>query len=250
MLTPLAKNPPPKKNPTKAHTGRQHYLLTIMGKTNVDKRKQPGTSPPTFSSFFTPQGPRPHREAGNNSTADPNMAPAGPVSPEALQEAAWQPALQDLKADLLNSLSQLETSLAEKVTTLIAPLTAQLQDFKSTLNEVTQTADTAMELGLAAQDHSRLTQQHCEWVAKRIMHLNNQLRAHNVKLHGFEKGAEGEADTVTFVAQWVVSVLHLEERVLPPVDAAFHLGPARKTKASAPRDIIVKFANTGSKAKI
>lgn len=153
------------------------------------------------------------------------MAPAESASPEAAQDEAWQPAIQDLKTDLLNSISRLEASLTEKVTALIAPLKAQLQDFKSTLNEVAQTADTAMELGLAAQDHSRLMQQHCEWAAECIMHLDNQLQAHNVKLRGFEEGVEGETEMAIFIACWVASVLHFEEGVLPPVDTAFRLPP-------------------------
>lgn len=179
-----------------------------MGKMNGGRKKHPGASPPTFSAFFTPQGPRQHQEAGNDSEAHPNMAPAESTYPEALQAAAWQPVLQDLKADLLSSLSRIEASITE-VTALIALLMAQIQEFKTTLNEVAQTADLAMELGLVAQDHSRLTQQHCEWAAERIMHLDNQLRAHNVKLRGFAEGAEGEADMATFVVQWVASVLHL-----------------------------------------
>lgn len=83
---------------------------------------------------------------------------------------------------------------------LIALLTAQLQEFKSTLNEVAQTADVAMELVLVAQEHSRLMQQHCEWAAECIMHLDNQLRAHNFKLRCFEERAEGEAEITGFIA--------------------------------------------------
>lgn len=80
---------------------------------------------------------------------------------------------------------------------------------KSAITEVAQTADTAMEMGLATQDKGRLLQQHSEWAAERIMHLDNQLRAHNVKLHGFGEGVEDSTDLPIFIANWMASVLHL-----------------------------------------
>lgn len=45
-----------------------------------------------------------------------------------------------------------------------------------------------MELGLAAQDQGRLLQQQGDWASECIMHLDNQLCAHNVKLWEFSEG--------------------------------------------------------------
>lgn len=59
--------------------------------------------------------------------------------------------------------ARLEASLLEKVTSAIAPHSAQFTELKSSVVEVAQTADSAMELGLATQDHGRQLQQHAEW---------------------------------------------------------------------------------------
>lgn len=157
--------------------------------------------------FFMPQSSRPIWEVGGDATADPNMVPIGPLPTEAPAPTEWQLALQEHKTDLLSCFTQLEAMISDKVMALLAPLTTQIQEVKSTLNEVAQTADSAMELGLAAQDSNRLTQQHSEWVTKRIKHLENQLRVCNVKLRGFREGAEGDSDLPAFVSRWMAAVL-------------------------------------------
>lgn len=50
-------------------------------------------------------------------------------------------------------------------------------------------------------------QQHGEWVTEMIMHLDNQMQAHNIKLHGFPEGAEEGTDLNIFVANWMTSTL-------------------------------------------
>lgn len=220
-----------------------------MGKTMGGKKKLAGTSSPALSSFFTPTGPRTIREAGEDAGSRPKMAPAADSRPEAPGEAL-QPALLELKEELLAGFSRVETSILEKVSAIVAPLSAQLKELKDSVATVAQTADEAMELGLATQEHGKMLQQHSEWAAERIMHLENQLRTHNVKLRGFKEGAEENTDLAIFVAGWMASVLRLEEGVAPLLDGARRLGPPRKAKNSWPRDILVRFADLRTKNRL
>lgn len=208
-----------------------------------------GASPTALLTFFTPQGLRLDRKAGSDTVAEPNMTPADSMPAEAPTLAAWQPVLQELKVDLGNCFSHLE-AMNSNVTALLAPLSAQMQELKSTVNEVTQNADLAMELGLATQDHGRLIQPYSEWAIEQVMHLENQLRAYNIKLRGFHEGAEGDTNLAVFMTKWMAMVLQLERDLHPLIDLAYRSRPTRRPKTSTPRGILVKLADVKVKSKL
>lgn len=80
-----------------------------------------------------------------------------------------------------------------------------------------------MELGLELQEQGRQKQQHREWSTERIMHLDNQMRAHNLKLRSFLEGAEDGSYLNIFVAICMSPTLQLEEGVIPFIDMAYRL---------------------------
>lgn len=63
---------------------------------------------------------------------------------------------------------RMEKTLTEKFTALVVPLTAQLQNLQENLNQVAQTTDMAMELGLANQEVSYHFQKHCDWATDKL----------------------------------------------------------------------------------
>lgn len=75
------------------------------------------------------------------------------------------------------------------------------------------------------------------------MHLDNRLQVHNMKLKGFQEGAEKTVDFNVFVANWITSALKLEDKIVPLIDAAFRLGPPQRAKNTMPRDIWVRFTD-------
>lgn len=79
------------------------------------------------------------------------------------------------------------------------------------------------------------------------MHLDNQLRAHNMKLRGFQEGAEESTELSVFMANWIASALKLEDKIVTLIDVAYCLSPPRKAKNTMPRDILVDFADLRSR---
>lgn len=126
---------------------------------------------------------------------------------------------------------------------IISSLTAQLQELKSNINEVAQIADSAMELGLASQEQDRQLRLYREWVTENIIHLDNQIWAHNIKQRGFQEGAEETTDLAIFIASWMASVLHLDDQIVQFIDVACRLGPPGRAKSDMPWDILVWFAD-------
>lgn len=101
-----------------------------------------------------------------------------------------------LRADLASSFTKLETTMLEKFKALMDPLWAQLQEMQQNLSQLMQTADTAMELGLNNQETSRQLKRESNWAMEKIMLLENQLKADNLKLRGFPEGCEENMETL------------------------------------------------------
>lgn len=81
-----------------------------------------------------------------------------------------------------------ETKISEKMTALIAPLSAQIQELKTTISQVAQTADATMELDLTIQDSAGQLQRQTDWATDKIIALENQMKMNNIKLCGFPEG--------------------------------------------------------------
>lgn len=154
------------------------------------------------------------------------------------------------RAVLREELQQIEAKIIEKMTDLIAPISAQMEELKTTVTQVAQTADTAMELGMAVQDSTGQLQQQSAWAMDKIISLENQLKINNIKLRGFPEGVEESTELRIFISTCLATQLDLEEGIAPLLDAAFRIGPPRKTTSSLPRDILIKCADSQTKQKI
>lgn len=154
------------------------------------------------------------------------------------------------RAELTGSFQKMEATLLDKITPLISPLTAQIQDVKQSLKQVTQTADSAMELAITSQESSRQMQAHQDWVTEKIINIENQMKKKNLKLRGFPEGSEENTELRIFISSWLVAQLQLEEGVAPLLDAAYRLGPMRKASNALPRDILIRCSDLRTKQKM
>lgn len=118
---------------------------------------------------------------------------------------------EDLRAELTACLSRMEATLLKKLTALIAPQNAQIQTLQEAVSQLTQTSESAMELGLANQDSSRWMQRHSEWATEKIMLLENQLKMEKLKFRGFPEGAEENQEVKAFLSKWLATMLTMEE---------------------------------------
>lgn len=216
-----------------------------MGKNTGNRKKSSGPEPPPLASFFSPSGPRSDKAAADGALS--KMAGAKDVAGEdsfgAIGKEEW-------RSELAGGFQRMEASLLEKLTCLIAPITAQVQDLKQGLEQVTQTAESAMELALTNQETSKQHQSQHEWAAEKIMLIENQLKIFNLKLRGLPEGCEENQELRIFVSNWLATQMELEKGVAPLLDAAYRLGPPRRASNALPRDILIRCSDMRTKTKI
>lgn len=216
-----------------------------MGK-NAGARKRstdPSTNP--VASFFSPAGTRWGGAAENNG-AEKMAAATEPVERDpidAIPRSEWH-------TELAGGFQKMEEALSNKLTTLIAPIAAQLQDLKQNLEQVSQTAEAAMELAITNQESSKQMQTHQEWATEKIIAMENQMKMKNLKLRGFPEGSEENTELRVFVSNWLANQMQLEEGVAPLLDAAYRLGPMRRASNALPRDILIRCSDLRTKQKI
>lgn len=214
-----------------------------MGK-NAAMKKHPTIAPQQPKSAFFPQ-------AKVKLTQAPDEPSEVPAKMALTPEAGKSPGPDAVgRAVLREQLMQIEAKIIDKMTALIAPLTAQIQELKDTISQVAQTADAAMELGMTVQDSTGQLQRQATWAADKIIALENQIKINNIKLRGFPEGVEDSTELRAFISSWLASQLDLEEGIAPVLDAAYRIGPPRKSNSSLPRDILVKCADSRTKQKI
>lgn len=92
------------------------------------------------------------------------------------------------------------TTLLEKITALLAPIIAQIQDIKHSLDQVAKTADSAMELGLKNQEAAQQQQVQQDWATEKIMFLENQMKLKNSKLRSFPEGCKENEELRIFTS--------------------------------------------------
>lgn len=133
---------------------------------------------------------------------------------------------------------------------MITPITTQIKEIQTNVTQIAQTADAAMELGLASQDTRRQLQKNSEWAMDKIIMLENQLKQFNIKTRGFPEGAEESTELRIFISTWLASHMDLEDGVAPLLDVVYRLGPPRRASNALPRDILVKCTDLCTKNKI
>lgn len=216
-----------------------------MGKGSVTKKKSSEAQIAAMATFFTPQG-----QGGGAARLSPESQKMADAQAGKVMGPFEGVTKEDLRAELAAGHTRMETTLLEKLTALIAPQNAQIQSLQESVTQLTQTAENAMELGLANQDSTRRMQRHSEWATEKILFLENQLRMENLKFRGFPEGAEESKDLKGFISTWLATIMNLEEGISPQLIRAYRLGSSRWAPNSLPRDILVKCYDLRTKQKI
>ncbi|KAL8213586.1 UNVERIFIED_CONTAM: hypothetical protein K2H54_066963 [Gekko kuhli] len=143
-----------------------------MGRSSKSSGAHSKTATRSVNSFFTPQRSpaflRPENAANSKMAGMPDSLP-----PEGALLT---------REEFLNTIQDLEKNMASVTPEIIKPLADQFADFQKSLEKVAQTADSALEAGLAAQEDTLLTRE--DWAADKLTALDNQLRAQNLKFRG------------------------------------------------------------------
>lgn len=178
--------------------------------------------------------------------ASPKMAAAEVNATQ--EEGDWPDAVT--RAEIVDILEALENRFAQKVEHLLQPLQNQLQELKTTLKEVSQTAEMALEQSITSQGEVRDLQAGEQRILDRLVDLENGHRFKNLKFRAIPESVEGNTDLPCFMASWLAKELALEEGVAPEIERAYRQGPRANRKSNIPRDIVVRFKDTRTRNKI
>ncbi|KAL8178526.1 UNVERIFIED_CONTAM: hypothetical protein K2H54_050296 [Gekko kuhli] len=182
-----------------------------MGKPSKKKESKISTRSPKVSTYFaretTSTAPTPENDD------DTNMAPVEPATetrPQTDDETAplTRKDFHELKQDILNSLHAL-------VTDLMQPMQLQLTEIAKDLADTSKMAEETAELTLNLQEDLKGLHDSEKQHSARLNALENRWRQLNLKFRGLEEGLEQGKDLVQIMAEWLATVLKMEEaRVL------------------------------------
>lgn len=141
-----------------------------MGKLAGVRKKSAGPVASLITPFFTASGPR--QESANPGSTEDKMAGAtqavgGDSVIDAINRSEWR--IEHSGGG--GGFQRMEATLLEKLTAIIAPLTAQLQEVKQSVDQIAKTVDSGMELAITNQESSQQQQNHQEWATEKIMTL-------------------------------------------------------------------------------
>ncbi|KAL8221262.1 UNVERIFIED_CONTAM: hypothetical protein K2H54_062760 [Gekko kuhli] len=154
------------------------------------------------------------------------------------------------RQELVEIHKDLHRSLREAVEEIIQPINTRLNDFMAELRDTSKKADTNATICTSLQEEvGKLKNSNTDFNA-RIMTLENRWRQSNLKLRGFEEGAEENSDLATFISSWLARVLQLEDGVAPAISKAYRLGPLARAANGRPRDILITFVYPRSRDRI
>lgn len=143
-------------------------------------------------------------------------------------------------------LKLLESDIVDKIAALLQPINQQLNSINTALSETTPPpppADCAMDLALSLQDDSRALQYEQGAMRQKMLSMEIEARAFDVKIHGMPEQAGLNTDLQAFISGWMATELQLEEEIAPCLTKAYRIEALNNPKRQGPRDITVTFLN-------
>lgn len=107
--------------------------------------------------------------------------------------------------------------------------------------ETQKTADNAMELVLTLNDGSRMLQMEQDTLRQRVMMVDMEARALNIKIRGLPEKVEASLDLQSYTVNWMATLMQLEKGVAPSLTKVRILGSSLAPKRQRPQDILVTF---------
>lgn len=155
----------------------------------------------------------------------------------------------DVRA-LSGRLDNLEQGLLSKISELLQPLSAKLEQLTVSIQNVAGVAEAAMELSLTHKDDLKQLQENETKHSEQLAILGNRQRFFNLKFRGIKELAESEVDLNIYMASWLASALNLGGECAPLLTQSYRLGKVNSPARTLPRDIICTFADIRTKNRI
>lgn len=147
------------------------------------------------------------------------------------EEAAGTLTLKDLKA--------VEITIIEKLSFLFRPVQDQLEPIKASLAETHKTAESGMDLAMTINEGSRLMQLEQETLKQKLLTVDMETRALNIKNCGLPENVEAPLELQSFISNWLATTMKLENGMAPALTRVWRLGSPVNPKHQRPRDVLV-----------
>ncbi|KAL8182314.1 UNVERIFIED_CONTAM: hypothetical protein K2H54_052762 [Gekko kuhli] len=195
-----------------------------MGKTGAARATKKAIKSQQLTRFLT-QDPK-DRALEQHPGESPKMADAHADADDntSLSRSEFHETMEELKATI-------QIAIADQIALAIKPLSDDLKSITSTLSEVAQAAEAALETATSTQEEVRQLQRTEDWTRSKILYLEDKMREKNLKFRNLPEKAEESGDLKTFLATWISKHLSLEDGVVPLIDKALAL-PIGKIKTN------------------
>lgn len=100
----------------------------------------------------------------------------------------------------LTDLKAVEATIIEKLSALLKPVQEQLTSIKAALAETHKIAESAMELAMTVNEGSRLMQSEQEALKQKVLAVDMEARALNIKICGLPENVETLLDLQSFIS--------------------------------------------------
>lgn len=140
--------------------------------------------------------------------------------------------------EIQQSIVALKQEIFKDMSALLAPIFDQLDDTRSTLQQVSVATDTAMEAAIDTQNDIQLLQ-HKTWARDKIVSIDNAIRQTHLKICGIPGKAEANEDLSSYLARWLASEVQLEPQIALMILHTYQIGSQTKDSAPGSRDIII-----------
>lgn len=111
----------------------------------------------------------------------------------------------------------MEAKFSKSLEAALSPVLLQLTEIHSSLSKTKQVAETALELGMALQSESRSHYEEISLLQDKVVTLAAAQKENNLKFLGMEDSQENNTDLISFMGNWLATVLGLEANIFPVI---------------------------------
>ncbi|XP_015260887.1 PREDICTED: armadillo repeat-containing protein 2 [Gekko japonicus] len=133
---------------------------------------------------------------------------------------------------------------------LMKQMNDKLETLQISINNTTQTAETALDTSLANHEDILLLQSNEKWLKEKVLTLEHKAKEKCLKFRGFPEKSEKTEDLLTFITNWLSEMAFTTSDSVPILTKAYRLGVETAGKDKGPRDILVEFLDVSKKSAV
>lgn len=132
-----------------------------------------------------------------------------------------------MKVDLQDLFEAFESRIYEKLTEHLAGALQQiechLEEIQTSMQQIAQMANEAMEASIANREGIRSLEQYETYLREKLLTLDNAVCQNQLKIRGIPEGEKGTSDILTFISEWLTSILGWDSSTALQLQHAYRL---------------------------